>query len=245
MPTSRRRFVSTQAETVITQLYRLSHRSFQQGSRNEQALILPTLYDRKERHVVFAKWLIEKFGTEMLSSGSGVLDVAGGKGELCQALLNLGVSNATLLDPNPRCDENAVSFAVIARPLLGDASDLTNGEDVRIRERISTCSLIAGMHPDGATEAVIRTSLRLGVPFAILPCCFSQKLFPNKSVSENVPVHNSTKVKVNPYQSYSVFCQHLMNMAPVGMRFEVENLPFQGRNKMIYVSNYSCKIISQ
>ena len=43
--------------------------------------------DKTKRHEMFAKWLIETYGIEFLSSGSGVLDVAGGKGELCDSLV--------------------------------------------------------------------------------------------------------------------------------------------------------------
>ncbi|KAG7368329.1 hypothetical protein IV203_031072 [Nitzschia inconspicua] len=222
-----------------TTLRRLGDRSFQ-GNQNESS-VLPALRDRKERHAVFAQWLVEKFGIEMLSNGSGVLDVAGGKGELCQALLDLGVPNATLLDPDPRCKIDQVKFQVIAKSLLGDASDLTSSEDERISRLVTTCAMIVGMHPDGATEAIIDTSLRLGVPFAILPCCFSQKLFPERKENEM----NKDYRDVNHYKSYTIFCQHLLNMAPVGMRFEVENLPFQGRNKVIYFSTYACQIAEQ
>ncbi|KAG7336980.1 hypothetical protein IV203_016374 [Nitzschia inconspicua] len=222
-----------------TTLRRLGDRSFQ-GNKNDSS-VLPALRDRKERHLVFAQWLVEKFGIEMLSNGSGVLDVAGGKGELCQALLDLGVPNATLLDPDPRCKIDQVKFQVIAKSLLGDASDLTSSEDERISRLVTTCSMMVGLHPDGATEAIIDTSLRLGVPFAILPCCFSQKLFPERKKNEM----NKEYRDVNHYKSYSIFCQHLLNMAPVGMRFEVENLPFQGRNKVIYFSTYACQIAEQ
>jgi hypothetical protein len=225
-------------------LHRLGDRSFR---RNDgEGYSLPALQDRKERHHIFAKWLVEKFGIEKLSEGSGVLDVAGGKGDLCQALMDLGVRNATLLDPDPRCDIATVKFQVIAKPLIGDGSDLTShGAEVNWK-RVSLCSLLAGMHPDGATEAIIQTSLRIGVPFAILPCCFSRKLFPKrvkKNKSDPQPRHNE-KI-VDPYQSYSIFCQHLLEMAPVGLQFEVENLPFQGRNKVIYFSNYACQVVTQ
>lgn len=226
---------------TTTSFRRLGERSSRGKSGDTH--LLPALLDRKERHVVFAKWLVETFGIEMLSRGSGVLDVAGGKGELCRSLLGLGVQHATLLDPDPRCNPEDELFEVIAQPLEGDGSDLTSHYEEKVQRLVSTCSMIAGMHPDGATEAIIATSLRLAVPFAILPCCFSQKLFSNRSSRQDEA--GGTKRADDPYSSYSIFCQHLLKMAPIGLRFEVTNLPFQGRNKLIYFSNYTCQVIAQ
>ena len=49
----------------------------------------------------FRNWLIDTFGFDLLRSGSGVLDVAGGKGELSFELLNLSEVPATVCDPRP------------------------------------------------------------------------------------------------------------------------------------------------
>ena len=242
-------------------LRRLGTKSFQSSvddpttDSHQQAIsLLPALQDRQERHRVFAKWLVDTFGVEFLSRGSGVLDVGGGNGKLCQALMDLGVKNAVLLDPDPRCKADTVPFHVIAKPLIGDASDLTEtttgkayeSSDAEVSHLIRTTSLVAGMHPDGATEAIIDTSLRLGVTFAIVPCCFSRKMFPNEPSQQGMQQSQTKKTKGihDPHRSYSIFCQYLLEKAPVGITFQVENLPFQGRNKVIYFSNYSCQIIS-
>ena len=50
---------------------------------------------------VFRRWLIDTFGLELLSSGSGVLDVAGGKGEVAFELVNLNRVPTTVVDPRP------------------------------------------------------------------------------------------------------------------------------------------------
>ena len=47
------------------------------------------------------KFLVATFGLERLQSGSGVLDVAGGKGELAFQLQNLNGIPATVVDPRP------------------------------------------------------------------------------------------------------------------------------------------------
>ena len=47
------------------------------------------------------RWLINVFGFEYLSSGSGILDVAGGKGELSFEFVNLNGITSTVFDPRP------------------------------------------------------------------------------------------------------------------------------------------------
>lgn len=53
------------------------------------------------RFSIFSGWLQEAFGVERLRSGSGVLDVAGGKGELAFRLLNYADVRTTIVDPRP------------------------------------------------------------------------------------------------------------------------------------------------
>ena len=38
----------------------------------------------------------------------------------------------------------------------------------------------------------------------------------------------------DPVRSYSAFCQYLLDMAPSNETFEVDYLPFVGRNKVIF-----------
>ena len=45
------------------------------------------------------RFLIDTFGRELLNQGSGVLDVAGGKGELSFELVNLNGIQATVVEP--------------------------------------------------------------------------------------------------------------------------------------------------
>ena len=49
----------------------------------------------------FRRWLVATFGFETLASGAGVLDVAGGKGELAFELRNLSGIPVTVVDPRP------------------------------------------------------------------------------------------------------------------------------------------------
>ena len=55
----------------------------------------------KQSAGVFRVWLLNTFGEEYLKSGTGVLDVAGGKGELSFELFNLNAVRCTVIDPRP------------------------------------------------------------------------------------------------------------------------------------------------
>lgn len=53
------------------------------------------------RASVFRRWLLDAFGVERLMAGSGVLDVASGKGELAWELVNLNGIPAVAVEPRP------------------------------------------------------------------------------------------------------------------------------------------------
>ena len=53
------------------------------------------------RAAALRRWLIDIFGYEYLRSGSGVLDVAGGKGELSFEMVNLSGIPSRVIDPRP------------------------------------------------------------------------------------------------------------------------------------------------
>ena len=139
-----------------------------------------TINVKSERHKIFAHWLVDTYGKERLSRGSGVLDVAGGNGMISRTLNGMGI-RSTLLDPNPRHDSGEETsddgkysstchsslFGVLPYPLNGDGTDLTSRDD-DIGNIVKNISLICGLHPDQATEPIVTLALRLNVPFAIL-----------------------------------------------------------------------------
>ncbi|KAL7533702.1 hypothetical protein ACHAXR_008622 [Thalassiosira sp. AJA248-18] len=209
------------------------HKSYAVMNEDSAIAISNLMNLKSKRHKIFAHWLIDTFGKERLSRGTGVIDVAGGNGMISQTLAEMGI-RSSLLDPNPRCetlndntDEQSKHppFGVIPHPLNGDGQDLTSRED-DIGNIINNCSLLCGLHPDQATEPIVTLALRLNVPFAIAPCCVMPSLFPNRT---------QRRFNNDPVRSYSAFCHYLLDMAPSGDdEFEVAYLPFVGRNKVIY-----------
>lgn len=179
------------------------------------------LHDKTNRHALFADWLVRVYGKDRLCKGNGVLDVAGGKGCLSQALFERGIPSI-VLDPDPRYNQD--DLVVIPEPLYGDGSSDYLSKDAA--DMIRDCSIIIGMHPDQATEAIIDTSNRLGVPFALLPCCVMPSLFPWRR----------QKSSGDPVRSYQAFCQYLLDKAPDKKQnpYHVDILPFHGRHKIIY-----------
>ena len=65
------------------------------GARNRHRVL------NESRAGELRRWLVDMFGYQYLRSGSGILDVAGGKGELSFELVNLSDIPATVCDPRP------------------------------------------------------------------------------------------------------------------------------------------------
>lgn len=190
---------------------------------------IPLLADKSHRFTLFADWLAATFPSTTLHQ---ILDVAGGKGllgkALCERHPNLDMK-VTVLDPEPRIQGNPSRTApvnVIAEPLQGDGSDLLHHSDKRIQKLLRQTTLLVGLHPDQATEAMLEFALRLSVPVAIVPCCVMPKLFPDRKQLKSG----------DPVRSYSSFCEYLKHKAvQLGLpELQVTHLPFCGRSTVLY-----------
>ena len=255
------------------------------------------------RVATFRRWLVETFGREALAAGTGVIDVAGGRGALSFELLNVHGIACTVVDPRTTLalgrlvaqwergayhaqkgemvEASATSAALpqhwpcywrdaLWRPLLGsdtpfapdaealeavatalscrpplservlgddenDGSDASEDEDANApRGRLAIlptaeeacaqlrdCSLIVGMHPDAATEAIVDFALAAGKPFAVIPCCVFAAAFPKRRDTAGRPVN-----------THAEFCAYLQ--AKDVDRIRVMSLPFEGRNTVVY-----------
>ena len=50
----------------------------------------------------------------------------------------------------------------------------------KISWTLAECSVVIGLHPDGATDAIVDFALEHDKPFALLPCCVYRKQFPER-----------------------------------------------------------------
>ncbi len=110
------------------------------------------------RAQIFADWLIKTFGSEYLSRGSGVLDIAGGRGDVSFHLQTVNGIKSTLIDPRERkFNRRQIKFIKKSKnldgSLIGTPSDHMRcefqEEFVSLNlELFQNASVLVGMHPD-------------------------------------------------------------------------------------------------
>eukprot|EP01088_Endostelium_zonatum_P013261 TRINITY_DN2770_c0_g1_i1.p1 TRINITY_DN2770_c0_g1~~TRINITY_DN2770_c0_g1_i1.p1 ORF type:complete len:421 (-),score=126.31 TRINITY_DN2770_c0_g1_i1:133-1263(-) len=279
----------------------------------------------------FRRWLLDKIGAEYLNSNGGILDVAGGKGELSFELVNLNNITCTVIDPremileklkkkavrgfyhknkvyldwvhnkSPPTSESQLQhpnhLRVFFRPSLwsNDLSSLPNPfaearliiwtnkglttleqetsdetspknleenitpsfpkileekndenleekieeilvenfdkkdeeEMEKLKEVLKTCSVIVGLHPDQAAEAIVDYGLEKKKPFAVIPCCTYSKEFPGRRLKGEEKGKKGRIVK-----TYDDLVQYLMEKDE---RIRMEKVDFEGRNKVLFM----------
>ena len=122
---------------------------------------------KSERHSLFASWLVDVFGAELLRANAGVVDIAGGSGELSVEVHALTEASCTVIDPLEQY-EGRLSPRLSRGGTLGrHLRQRFDAECEEQRALLTHCSLLAAMHPDQVTEAVVDAALRLGKPFAV------------------------------------------------------------------------------
>ena len=336
-------------------------RAANQGVRRVSRFANRRPMQNAERAGVFRRWLCDTFSVELLRSGSGVLDVAGGHGSLAFELVNLDDVPCTIVDPRPvergfarlerkwlvlggRNDaEDALTTAALEDESANDASreactraarlvhrdwrlgrerqpaprrpghwrmcwqpelydiDLSTppseaelaafgatiddllaaasglcwtrkglvpsvvGGDEQSRmhtgsmdaiadgddeeapapaadkpaadapaptlsataawQTLADCSMVAGMHADGATEFIIDFALRHNKAFAVVPCCVYS------GEAREMRRDATTGLKMAT-MNYTQFVRYLVAKAPGQIR--TAKLPFEGKNVVVY-----------
>ncbi|TMW66217.1 hypothetical protein Poli38472_003982 [Pythium oligandrum] len=184
---------------------------------------------KAQRARIFCDWLVEKLGEEQLGQGTGVIDVAGGKGEIPIQLWNIRGIRTTLIDPRPM-KLNKKNRKIVASKDNGRGKCdqllcyLTNETFQANLDLFANCSLLVGMHPDEATEIIVDIALKYKKPFAIVPCCVMSRLFPDRRCRDGTPV-----------ATYDTLVQYLREKDP---RIQSGFLSFTGRNQVLYLFDF-------
>ncbi|OQR96761.1 hypothetical protein ACHHYP_13619 [Achlya hypogyna] len=182
------------------------------------------------RAAIFASWLVETFGCDVLQHGTGVMDIAGGRGGVCFELWHHHHIPTTLIDPRPMRYTKRQHQYLKAHPTekpvsqwlemfeldtyVGDAKDEAKAAHVQ------AASLLLGMHPDEATDVIVDVALAHNKPFAIVPCCVFAEEFPDRRTPSGDPV-----------TTYDSLVEYLMAKHP---QVQSHFLPFDGRNRVLY-----------
>ena len=181
-----------------------------------------------KRGSVFGEWLVGMFGVEYLRSGSGVLDVAGGKQLVSQYLaITYGIA-CTVVDPReaaPICPSNVLTFR--KRGFEPPAYIMTTFDSAFVSAHgglLAAVSVVIGQHPDEATESIVDVALALGKPFAVVPCCVFSRIFPRR-------LRDGTSV-VNYDQFISYLREKETLERPTRIRCDV--LAMKGRNLVLF-----------
>ncbi|GMH97499.1 hypothetical protein TrST_g9255 [Triparma strigata] len=178
---------------------------------------------KKERFSVFLNFLSEKFDLKK----NHILDVAGGQGKL-SLLLTLSGHSVTLIDPRPNSGLLSSKHRKQLRKngfVWPGAFKIHRGFFENDEETTKTFfnndkkTLVVGLHPDEATEAIVDAAIANRRPFAVIPCCIYSRIFRSRT-HLNIPV-----------RTYPQFLDYLQAKTEGVKR---ETLRFGGRNVVVY-----------
>ena len=89
---------------------------------------------------------------------------------------------------------------------------------------LAAASIVLGLHPDQATDALVDFALEHSRPFAVVPCCVFKEHFPHRRLPDGRSV-----------ETYEDLCTYIGAKDP-GIR--TERLPMRGRNVVLYKLEY-------
>ena len=85
------------------------------------------------------------------------------------------------------------------------------------------CSVVVGMHPDEATEAIVDLAIAHCKPLAVVPCCVFWKSNPGRADPSGGTV-----------RTWRQFCDYLAAKAPSVI--QRTTLPMRGRNEVLFAT---------
>ncbi|CAI5725922.1 unnamed protein product [Hyaloperonospora brassicae] len=195
---------------------------------------------KQQRAQVFVKWLVETFGAPFLATGKGVVDIAGGRGNVSFELWNKRRLPCTLVEPRPMKltkqqhrylhkqkktqAQHGDPNAPLTESLVPQVTALFNMDTFLERaehvELITQASLLLGVHPDEATDSIVEVAIKFNKPFAIVPCCVFGQKFPNRRLADGSKV-----------VSYGDLIEYLVAKHPT---IDKAFLPFDGKNLVLF-----------
>mmetsp|Transcript_21586 Transcript_21586/g.41226 ORF Transcript_21586/g.41226 Transcript_21586/m.41226 type:complete len:458 (+) Transcript_21586:59-1432(+) len=96
----------------------------------------------------------------------------------------------------------------------------SNPMSERLESLVHDASVLVGLHPDEATDAIVDVALANKKPFFVVPCCVFPNTFTSRRTTSGAAV-----------RSYEDLCNYLQAKDP---RVQMTNLPFEGRNACMY-----------
>ena len=97
-----------------------------------------------------------------------------------------------------------------------------------LERALAECSVVLGMHPDQATDAIVDFALERGKPFAVVPCCVYSREFP----ARRRPATPENPRGGGAVTTHAHLVQYLLAKAPGTCR--TATLPFGGMNTVVY-----------
>ena len=214
-------------------------------------------YSSKESKVararLFGEWIVNKYGITKLQQ-NGVLDIAGGGGDLAMVLSEYDIP-VTIIDPrkpvkmfkkmekkkkklNKKMDiEIKEDEEKLMIPQHISAYFEWNTLDINqdIKEIFDKCQVVLGLHPDQATEPIVDLSLKHNKSFAILPCCVFPNLYPKYMMVDD---------QKQEVVTYVQFIEYLQGK---NKDISIDYLKFKGRNKILstHIETNSKNILGQ
>ena len=184
------------------------------GLENECCVHSEMEGSKEERNALLCEWMDNVFDWQSIKEEGAVLDVGGGKGELCSVLSKKGLA-CILMDPREKKRENE-PFTRICQSLT-----LQNVDSVLRDQKIA---LVVAMHADQGTEPALLFALKRNIDCCIVPCCVFPDSFPER------------KFRGGGVRVYKTFFKYLMEKCREQKREPlVDHLPFKGRNTILYI----------